>query len=277
MTWTGEPTPKDPALGLVGWLRFCLRAVAMVLASVFLVVLLVLAYMVELPFRGSNPFSTQIIRFWGRVGRILSGLKLEVIGQEMPHGGALVANHSTWLDIFVLHEAAHIHFVSKAEVASWPGIGFLARISKTIFIERDRAQAKQQQADLAARIAKGDRLCFFPEGTSSDALRVLPFKTALFSVFHTEKLRPLTWVQPVSVAYFPAKDRPNSFYGWWGDMPYGANLLKIFGISVGGRVVVTYHDPLKADAYADRKSLAKDAHSKVIEGLKASLGERYVE
>ncbi len=275
MTWNDEPTPDPVPLRMGDWLRFGLRAGAMILGSTVLVALLFAAYLAELPMRSRNRLSGPVIRLWGKLGRALSGLTLQVHGQEMTHGGALVANHSTWLDIFVLHEAAHIYFVSKAEVASWPGIGLLARVSRTIFIERAPAQARQQQRDLAARIAKGDRLCFFPEGTSSDALRVLPFKTALFSVFHTPALRPVTWVQPVSVAYFPAKGRPDNFYGWWGDMAYGPNLLQMFGRSRSGRVEVTFHAPLKAEHYPDRKSLAKASHAQVAAGLKQSLGARY--
>lgn len=271
MIWSGEQEPEMPKLGFAGWVRFSLRAVVMVSSSAILVTLLVLTYLIERR-SGGRYVSDKIVRMWGRIGRICAGLRLEINGEEMQHGGALVANHSSWLDIFTMHNAAHIHFVSKDEVAGWPGIGFLAKVSGTIFIVRKPVEAKRQQQVMAARIRGGDKLCFFPEGTSTDGLRVLPFKSSLFSVFHTPELREAVWVQPVSVAYIAPKGQPDNFYGWWGNMTFGGHLLAIFGLSRGGQVVVTYHQPLKAGDYDNRKRLSKDAEDAVRDGLKVSLG-----
>ena len=138
-------------------------------------------------------------------------------------------------------------------------------------------EAKRQQAALAARISGGDKLCFFPEATSSDGLRVLPFKSTLFSVFHTEELRELVWVQPVTVTYYPPKGRDKRFYGWWGDMDFGSHAMVILGLSVGGRVRGTYHPPLKAAEFAHRKDLARAAGDAVRGGLRQTLGDKYEE
>ncbi len=272
--WNGVKPEPLPRMGLIGGLRFVVRLVIFAVITLELVLLWALAKLVEKPLK-TDRFSGGVVRLWARIGHIMAGLRLELQGEEMQHGGALVANHSSWSDIFVLHSAAHIHFVSKAEVAGWPVIGWLARVTGTLFIERRPSQAKAQQAQLAARISSGDKLCFFPEATSSDGLRVLPFKSTLFGVFHTEELRDLVWVQPVSVAYYPPKGRGKRFYGWWGDMDFGPHAAMILALSVGGRVRVTFHKPLRAADYPDRKALAAAAGEAVREGLKKSIGDRY--
>ncbi len=276
MIWNGvEPGPL-PRIGIVGWLRLVLRVMLFAVITLGLVVIWALAKLLE-QVLGGQRMSGAIVRLWSRAGLRACGLRLEIVGEEMQHGGALVANHTSWSDIFVLHCAAHIHFVSKAEVARWPVIGWLARMTGTLFIERRASESKRQQAQLAARIEGGDKLCFFPEATTTDGLRVLPFKSTLFSVFHTEELRDLVWVQPVTVTYFPAKGRDKRFYGCWSDMGFGEHAKVVMGLSPGGRVRVTYHKPLKAADYTDRKALAKAAGEIVREGLRQTLGERFEE
>ena len=274
MIWTGiEPEPL-PKLGVIGWLRLIVRLAVFSVFTLELVLVWALARLVERVV-GGQKLSGAVVRLWARIGHTLCGLRLEIQGEEMTHGGALVANHTSWSDIFVLHSAAHIHFVSKAEVKSWPVIGFLARITGTLFVERRPLEAKRQQVQLAERISGGDKLCFFPEATSTDGLRVLPFKSTLFSAFHTEALRKLVWVQPVTVTYYPPKGRDKRFYGWWGDMDFGPHALMILGLSQGGRVRVTYHKPLKAEDYLHRKDLARAAGEAVRAGLRRTLGEKY--
>ncbi|MCF6272024.1 MAG: 1-acyl-sn-glycerol-3-phosphate acyltransferase [Rhodobacteraceae bacterium] len=275
MGWTEVKPGPLPKPGLIGGLRLMVRLPVIVIAFVVLVVLFLLVRLVEKA-TGGKRVSGALARLWGRVGHGLSGLRLEIVGREMAHGGAIVANHSSWLDIFVLHSAAHIHFVSKAEVASWPVIGWMARVTGTVFIERRPSAAKHQQAQLAERIAAGDKLCFFPEGTSTDGLRVLPFKSTLFGVFQSDSLRDLVWVQPVTVSYFPPKGRDTRFYGWWGDMYFGPHALMILGLSVGGRVRVTFHAPLKVADFEGRKPLAKAAEIAVREGQREAIGPRYI-
>ncbi|MBL4807421.1 MAG: 1-acyl-sn-glycerol-3-phosphate acyltransferase [Rhodobacteraceae bacterium] len=266
MAWNEVEPEALPDLGLIGWVRFTLRAVFFAFSAIILVFLLVVTYGLE-RLTGGRWLSSKITRLWGRIGRMCCGLTLEIQGKEMKHGGAIVANHSSWMDIFTMHNAAHIHFVSKSEVAKWPGIGFMARVSGTIFIVRKPTEAKRQQIAMAERIFAGDKLCFFPEGTSSDGLRVLPFKSSLFSVFYTEELRDNVWVQPVSVSYIAPKNRPRSFYGWWGDMEFFAHAKVIFGLSKGGRVVVTFHPPLKAANFENRKQLSEAAEILVRAGV----------
>lgn len=274
MIWDEVKAEPLPKLGVLGRVRMGVRLVIFAIFTAELVLLWALAMGLE-KLVGGQRMSGAVVRLWARIGHTLAGLRLELEGEEMTHGGAIVANHTSWSDIFVLHSAAHIHFVSKAEVASWPVIGWLARVTGTLFIERKQTAAKRQQTQLAERIKGGDKLCFFPEATSTDGRRVLPFKSTLFSVFHTEELRELVWVQPVTVTYYPPKGRSARFYGWWGDMDFGPHAMMILGLSVGGRVRVTFHAPLKAADYASRKQLAIAAGDVVRNGLRRTLGEDY--
>ena len=187
-------------------------------------------------------------------------------GTPMRQKGAIVANHGAWLDIFVLNASQRIYFVSKSEVASWPGIGWLARATGTVFIKRDPKEARIQKAVFEERLMHNHRLLFFPEGTSTDSLRVLPFKTTLFAAFFDPKIKHDMYIQPVSVNYYAPKGTDPRFYGWWGDMEFGTHLLYTLARLRQGCVEVVYHAPRKVDDYSSRKELAAALEADVRKG-----------
>ena len=179
---------------------------------------------------------------------------------------AVVANHTSWLDIFVLNASKRIFFVSKAEVAGWPGIGVLARATGTLFIKRERAEALAQTKIMQERLLAGQKLLFFPEGTSTDGAQVLPFKTTLFAAFMAPELRDVLHVQPVSVVYHAPEGAPVWFYGWWGDMSFGSHLLSTLASAKRGRIDIVYHPGLAVADFDNRKALAKACEDAVREG-----------
>lgn len=181
----------------------------------------------------------------------------------MKGAGAVVANHSSWLDILVLNAPKRIYFVSKAEVADWAGISWLAKATGTVFIKRDRREARGQVEVFRRRLGLGHRLLFFPEGTSTDSRRVLPFKTTLFAAFFDDALRETMRVQPVSVVYHAPKGRDDRFYGWWGGMDLGPSLLAVLAAVPNGSVDVVYHPPVRVADFADRKALAAHCEAAV--------------
>jgi 1-acyl-sn-glycerol-3-phosphate acyltransferase len=183
----------------------------------------------------------------------------------------VVANHVSWLDIFALNARKRVYFVSKSEVAGWPGIGWLARATGTVFIERNPARAREQTEVFEARLFAGHKLLFFPEGTSTDGLRVLPFKTTLFQAFFTDHLRDRMYVQPVSVIYSAPPGEASRFYGWWGDMEFGSHLVKTLAVRRQGAVRLVYHLPLRVADFPDRKSLAAQCEEAVRSGLEGQL------
>lgn len=274
MSWSAEQAPDEYRISPVGWLRVALRTLAL-LGLIFggLVVLLVLR-LVEAPIYGVHrPWTPWITQFVCRTAFVILGMKHSIEGTQMARAGAVVANHGSWLDIFTLNARKRVYFVSKAEVAKWPGIGWLARATGTVFIRRARGDAKRQQEVFEERLGAGHKLLFFPEGTSTDALRILPFKSTLFEAFFTEHLREIMWVQPVTVVYRAPRGESPRFYGWWGDMGFGSHLLKTLAVRRQGSVTVIYHTPLRVADFAGRKALAAASEAAVRSGMPADLNE----
>ena len=271
-TWKKEPPPELPAASVVGRIVGSLRLIVLVLLTLIAIVLFLLGRSLRSVLGRWVTFHFGVARLWSRLCLWLLGLRLRVHGAPIG-SGALVSNHSSWIDILALRSTGLIYFVSKAEVADWPGIGFITRITGTVFIERRRSQAKQQEAILRERIAADQLLCFFPEGTSTDGLRVLPFKSSLFSAFFEEGQGTAIAIQPVTVSYRPA-DRsglPAQVYGWWGDMAFEPHIWALLTRSFGGQVDVRFHDAVKASSFADRKLLAEHCYVQVAEGMKLAL------
>lgn len=268
VTWDGAPPPPDTPVGVLGWLRILRRAVPIVVTILAGLALLLPLRLIEAPIFGwHRPWTPWITQSVCRLCLIWMGLGFRRSGRPMQARGAIVANHSSWLDIFVLNASDRVYFVSKSEVASWPGIGTLARATGTLFIARDPRQAKVQAQLFEERLLAGQRLLFFPEGTSTDGLRVLPFKTTLFAPFMADGLREVLHVQPVSVNYHAPEgaDDPRT-YGWWGDMSFGAHLLSTLALPRQGHVEVVYHKPLRAADFDSRKTMAASAEIAVRAG-----------
>lgn len=267
-TWTSD-TPPDPLrITPVGIVLAVLRGVPLAVLVFGGLVLHLLVRLVERPVHGLHrPWTPWITQFVCRNALRLLGMTFVTRGEIMRHHGALVANHSSWLDIFTLNAAKRIYFVSKSEVASWPGIGWLAQATGTVFIERDRRQAREHNRLFEDRLNAGHKLLFFPEGTSTDGLRVLPFRTTLFAAFFAPGLRETTWIQPVVARYVAPPGTPARFYGWWGDMDFGTDLLKVLMQRPQGGVEITYCPALRVADFDDRKSLARAAEEAVRNGL----------
>jgi len=264
MTWDGAPPPDHVSYGPLALTRMAWRGVGIVVIILLGLVLLMPLRWIEYPLFGrTRPWSPWITQAVCRLSLFWLGLSYRRSGKPMIERGAIVANHSSWLDIFVLNAADRIYFVSKSEVAGWPGIGTLAKVTGTLFIARDPRAAKAQTALFHERLLAGQRLLFFPEGTSTDGLRVLPFKTTLFAAFFEPDLRPHMAVQPVTVVYHAPKGRDVRTYGWWGDMAFGTHLLATLALPRQGHVEVIYHPHLRVSDYPDRKALAAAAEAAV--------------
>ena len=250
-------TITRPTLGVAGWLRVARRGLAVGLLTYGCLILLLILRLVERPLFGMvRPWTPHITQFVCRWALVLMGLPLIVRGQPMAARGAVVANHASWLDIFTLNAVQRVYFVAKAEVRQMGPVGWLAAATGTVFIARKGTEAKVQQQIFEDRIRAGHRLLFFPEGTSTDALRVLPFKSTLFAAFWTHGLEHVMAIQPVTVIYHAPDGEDPRFYGWWGDEGFVASLLTVLGAARQGRVEVIFHDPVAVDAFRDRKELA---------------------
>lgn len=203
----------------------------------------------------------------------LLGIRLHVEGEVVRDRPVLVvANHTSWLDIPVLSAVAPISFVAKKEVGTWPFVSSLARLQRTVFVDRTkRTSVGETAGEMLDRLKDGDALVLFAEGTSSDGNRVLPFKTSLFAAAKPSKAVPgassAAVVQTLAIVYthlhgvpLGRADRP--LVGWYGDMdmaPHAWELLKAGPLDVTIRI----GPPVPIDDFKDRKHLAAHAEEEV--------------
>ncbi len=210
--------------------------------------------------------------------RIL-GVQIEVRGERSVQNPTLfVANHGGYIDISLLGALIPGSFVAKTEVGTWPLFGLLAKLQRTVFVDRKRGSTETQRNDIAVRLHAGDNLILFPEGTSSDGNRVLPFKSALFSVAAIDSGQGPLRVQPVSIAYTMINGIPmgralRPFLAWYGDMDMGPHLLRLAGL---GKITaaVTFHPPVTLAELRSRKALAAHCEHAISTSLAAALSGR---
>lgn len=267
-TWDAGARSAPLTIGPLGYGRAALRGTGLIAVIVVCLALLLIIRLLERPlFGGRRPLTPYLTQFVCRSAFVIIGIRYRIQGTPMDQPGAVVANHSSWLDIFALNAAKRIYFVSKSEVAGWPGIGLLAKATGTVFIKRDPRETTAQLAVFQARLAAGHKLLFFPEGTSTDGRRVLPFKPTLFAAFMSDTLKDTLWVQPVSAVYTAPKGADPRAYGWWGGMDLAPHLITTLAASPQGTITVVYHAPVRARDYPDRKSLAAATEAQVRKGL----------
>ena len=266
------------AISLLGWCIAIIRIVPLFIVLFGGLLILLLLRIFEKPLFGhKRPITSLLTQAVCKISLRIMGIKYQIVGRPMTKNGAVVANHSSWLDIFTLNAAQCVYFVSKSEVAAWPGIGWLSRAAGTVFIKRDRLQAKLQSNVLSSRFQMGHKLLFFPEGTSTDGQQVLPFKSTLFAALFEQSLKNIIHVQPVSVVYKAPKGCDERFYGWWGDMAFDAHFLLTLSTWRQGRVEVVFSPPVAIAEFASRKELSKylqsqvsSAHQQATSRLKSS-------
>lgn len=268
-TWYSDDDPTDPPISLRGWLRILRRGLLLGLNTFGCLLLLLLIRVVERPVFGARrPVTPWITQYVCRSAFLVMGMGYHVEGRPMAGPGALVSNHASWLDIFALNAPQRIYFVSKAEVAGWPGIGWLARATGTLFIRRERGQAAAQRAQFMERLEAGHRLLFFPEGTSTDGRRVLSFRSTLFAAFFEDGLPEMS-LQAVTLIYQAPEGRDDRFYGWWGGMTFEEHLLKVLAVRRPGSVRVVFHKPVPLSDLKGRKDAATRLEDVVRSGLTA--------
>lgn len=268
LTWRSESTPATPKIGPLGWALILARGIPAIVVLGLGLGTLCLGRLVERPLAGARrPATPWITVGVCRLVLAIMGLRRNRLGRIEPGTGAIVANHTGWLDILVLNAVRPVMFVSKAEVAGWPGIGLLAQATGTLFIRRTRGAAEDQRSAMAARMAAGHTLVLFAEGTSSDGMRVLPFRTTLFSAFLPARPGEAAPLQPVTLRYHAPAGRDPRFYGWWGDMDLGPHLRAVLAAPRQGSVDIVYHALIRPQADDDRKSLAARAERAVRRGF----------
>ncbi len=257
--WAEVPPPVPPRPGLRGIVRAVARLLLVAIVIYGLLPVLLIARLFEWltrRWRTGRRLSPRIVQLASRISLRIMGIRLHRHGRPMRHPGAIVSNHASWLDIFVLSAATPAHFVSKAEVGKWPVVGHIARAAGTVFIERRSSHARRQKAQFAEHLLAGDRLLFFPEGTSTDSRRVVRFKSTLFAAFFEPDLAARLWIQPACVIYHAPPGRDARYFGWWGEMEFAPHFLMVLTEPRRARVEVVFIDPVRVSDFPDRKALA---------------------
>ncbi len=234
--------------------------------------------------RVSPPAARRLPHWYHRnVCRIL-GIRLHIEGAVAKDAPVLlVSNHTSWLDIPVLSAVAPVSFVAKSEVRRWPFVSALARLQRTVFIDRTKRIAVGDTAsEMTDRLAQGDTLVLFAEGTSTDGNRVLPFKSSLFAAAKpsgkADRLDASAVVQTVAIVYarvhgipLGRADRP--LVGWYGDMDMQSHAWEL--LQAGPLdVVIRISPPVPLENYADRKELAGKSETAVRENVVRTLRAR---
>jgi len=214
----------------------------------------------------------------------MTGMRIRIHG-EVPETGPtlVVSNHSSYFDIFVLGSLLLGSFVSKSDVAGWPGVGFITRLGRTVFIDRNRHGSDKERNVVRDRLEEGGILVLFPEGTSNDGNHVLPFKSTLFAVAETSVTgadgiaRPVV-VQPVTVAYsgldgLPMQRAFRPFYAWYGDMTLVDHMFNALGLG-NLTVDVIFHAPTSIENFTNRKTLSSHCQNVIQKGLGLALTGR---
>ena len=248
-------------------IRAILAIVGLVVVSLVLIPLQYLAMALK-----SERWMRRLPLWWHRAAVKLVGIRVHV------HGGPaesrpllLIANHVSWLDIMVLGSVMELSFISKAEVSKWPIFGLFAKLQRSVFVERERrAKTGDVTAEIAERLGRGDVLVLFGEGTSSNGIHVLPFRTALVGgVARVAQLagNGTATIQPLAINYTQLQGVPMGRFhkprvAWYGDMDMAGHLWWVLCHGVID-VDVMFADPIPFDGAADRKQTARAAEETV--------------
>jgi 1-acyl-sn-glycerol-3-phosphate acyltransferase len=256
-----------------------LRLILVIFALILLTLLLLPLQLIGIAF--NLRLQRQIPHLYHRVLCRLLGVRIREVGKQTANTPLLIlSNHASWLDICVITAIAPVVFISKSEVARWPIFGFLSKLQRTIFIDRQaRHKTGAATQEIAGRLLGGDAVVLFAEGTSSDGVRILPFRSALIGAVHhalgASTHHKAIAVQPMSLAYvgfggLPVGRGLRERVAWYGD----ADLIPHFlGILRAGAVDVTvsWGEAVAYDMNADRKQIARDAEAAVRRMTSAAL------
>ena len=213
------------------------------------------------------------------------GVRIVQRGTPPEGGGLIVASHVSWLDIPVLGSLRPLSFVSKAEVAEWPVAGWLARLQRTVFIDRNRRSATAAVAGrMGERLAAGEAIVLFAEGTTGDGTRILPLRSSLLGAAHeaigADSDAEVT-LYPLTITYTGWHGLPGGRAGraelaWYGDTELAPHLRTVLARGAID-VELAWGEPIRMGRAVSRKQAAsraertiRDARRAVVSGQQAA-------
>jgi 1-acyl-sn-glycerol-3-phosphate acyltransferase len=208
--------------------------------------------------------------YWAGMTRIL-GLRLTIIGTIAPGRPILfIANHCSWIDIIALGSVLPGCFVSKADVATWPMVGLIAKLGRTIFVSRAKATMAAERDRMNARLAAGDNIILFPEGTTSDGTRILPFQSGFLAIAEAPA-KPA--IQVVTIIYdaldnLPVRRRDRPEISWYGDMDMASH-VPVIGRRRSFHATLILDPPIPPGTFPNRKLLSAAIATRLTENAAA--------
>jgi lyso-ornithine lipid O-acyltransferase len=207
--------------------------------------------------------------------RVLLNVRIDVQGANdcLRTGGYfIVSNHLGYLDGIVLGSLFPVVFVTKREVKQWPVIGQLLTLLGAVFVDR---QDKKEILPVLNRIAKtlreGANVLIFPEGTSTNGEKLVPFQSAFFAA----PLMAQSRIVPITLSYrlvdqeaVSATNRDRIY--WYGDMSFLPHLWHLLGTSQI-EVSVKVHAPIETAQLQNnshvRKRLSQSCYEVIGRGV----------
>jgi 1-acyl-sn-glycerol-3-phosphate acyltransferase len=262
---------------MIAWIRIAFSLTALIFVTLLLLPFQLLFLACQHRWRSRLP------RYWHKAALWALGVRVEVKGvmaSERPL--LIVANHSSWLDILALASVGDVTYVAKAEVKDWPVFGWLSRLQRSIFVERELKRKSQDQAnDMADRLNAGEAVALFPEGTTSDGNRLWVTKSSLFAAATAAAATSPTGrvhVQPTAIAYTRIHGMPMGHYhrpvaAWPGDIELLSHLIGV--LKTGAiDVEVNFGPAIEVTTATNRKVLAVEAESEIRRLLEECLRDR---
>jgi len=233
-----------------------IRTIAYIILTLSLMPIQRLALALNLPLGANLP------RWYHGWSCRIFGMNIVVRGKPSPsHPTLFVSNHSSYFDILILGSLFNCSFIAKADMISWPLIGQLAKLQRSVFVDRKPANVGEHSGEIARRLIAGDSLVLFAEGTTSDGNRILPFKSALLSVAEQAPPELNLTIQPVSIIATKLDGMPlgrsmRSLYAWYGDMPLAPHA---WAAMKAGRLTieVEFHEPFNAHGVSRKEITAR--------------------
>ena len=243
-------------INFIDKISFYLKFTVFVFLTIFLIFLKTLLQL----FTQSK--SQKIIQIFHKLLLWLLNINVEVIGKRDQNNlpTLYVSNHLSYLDIPVLGSILNGRFIAKNDISNWPIIGNLSKVGNTIFINRNLSFLKANKSIIMDYISRGDNVILFPEGTTSDGIRILNFKSSLFTSLEEKNIL----IQPIVINYKSINGMPlnrwlKPIIAWYGDMelkPHLINILKLFSI----KVKIIFLPPLNGKDFTNRKDMTSSLH-----------------
>ena len=213
----------------------------------------------------SDSWKNRYVQKWSVKVLKSFGISIKLLGSEnltIKSGFCIVSNHISWIDIQVLESIVHCRFISTSEVFSWPVIGKMAEAAGSLFIDLDnpRMGTKKIADQMVSLLQAGERICFFPEGTSTDGRQILPFKSNLFQ----PSIISGTPVIPVAIRYLDKDNHISTAAGFFGDMTLIECMSNIFkNRPLTAEVTFLPVSPV----FAHKKELSEYCYRQIINSL----------